>query len=146
MYTTSSCAKSLHSCPTLCDPVGCSPPGYSVHGILQARILEWVAMPSSRGSSRPRDQTCVTPALAGRFFTTSVPWEDPHYILSTYLFSNRKFETFGHLCPIFPSSGNHKSDLFSSMSLSVSQAQLSCNTMLVPGAHHSDSIFLYISK
>ena len=40
---------------TLCDPVDCSPPGSSVHGILQARILEWVAMPSSRRSSRPRD-------------------------------------------------------------------------------------------
>ena len=39
-------AKSLQSCPTLCDPIDCSPPGYSVHGILQARILEWVAMPS----------------------------------------------------------------------------------------------------
>ena len=39
------------SCPTLCDPVDCSPPGSSVHGILQARILEWVVMPSSRGSS-----------------------------------------------------------------------------------------------
>ena len=41
-------AKSLQSCPTLCDPVDCSPPGSSVHRILQARILEWVAMPSSR--------------------------------------------------------------------------------------------------
>ena len=39
------------SCPTLCDPVDCSPPGFSVHGILQARILEWVAMPFSGGSS-----------------------------------------------------------------------------------------------
>ena len=39
--------KSLQLCPTLCDPVDCSPPGSSVHGILQARILEWVAMPSS---------------------------------------------------------------------------------------------------
>ena len=45
------CAKSLQSCPTLWDPMDCSPPGSSVHGILQARILEWVAMPSSRGSS-----------------------------------------------------------------------------------------------
>ena len=44
-------AKSLQSCPTLCDPIDCSPPGSSVHGILQAGILEWVAMPSSRGSS-----------------------------------------------------------------------------------------------
>ena len=42
-------AKSLQSCPTLCDPMDCSPPGSSAHGILQARILEWVAMPSSRG-------------------------------------------------------------------------------------------------
>ena len=50
-------AKSLQSCPTLCEPLECNPPHYSVHGILQARILEWVAMPSSRGSSRPRDQT-----------------------------------------------------------------------------------------
>ena len=48
-------AKSLQLCPTLCDPMNYSPPGSSVHGILQARILEWVAMPSSRGSSPPRD-------------------------------------------------------------------------------------------
>ena len=45
--------------PTLCDPVDCSLPGFSVHGILQARILEWVAIPSSRGSSQPRDWTWV---------------------------------------------------------------------------------------
>ena len=44
------CAKSLQSCPTLCDPMDCSPPGSSVHGILRSRILEWVAMPS-RGSN-----------------------------------------------------------------------------------------------
>ena len=43
-----------------CDPMDCSPPGSSVHAILQARMLEWVAMPSSRGSSRPRDQNCVS--------------------------------------------------------------------------------------
>ena len=45
------------SCLTLCDPVDCSPPGLSLHGILQARTLEWVATPFSRGSSQPRDQT-----------------------------------------------------------------------------------------
>jgi len=50
-------SKSLHSCPSLCNPLDCSPPGSSVHGILQARILEWVTMPSSKGSSKPRDQT-----------------------------------------------------------------------------------------
>ena len=57
--------------------MNCSPPGSSVHGILQARILDWVAMPSSRGSSRRRDQTHVSmsPALAGGFFTTSATWE-----------------------------------------------------------------------
>ena len=49
------CAKSLHSCPTLCDSMDCSPPCSFVHGILQERILEWVAMPSSRESSQPRD-------------------------------------------------------------------------------------------
>ena len=51
------CAKSLQSCLTLCDPMDCSLPGSSVHGISQARILEWVAMPSSRGFSQPRDRT-----------------------------------------------------------------------------------------
>ena len=45
------CAKPLKSCPTLCDPMDCSPPGFSVHGILQARILEWVAISFSRGFS-----------------------------------------------------------------------------------------------
>ena len=53
-------AKSLKSCPTLCDPLDCSSPDSSVHRILQARILEWVAIPSSRGSSWPRDRTYVS--------------------------------------------------------------------------------------
>ena len=55
-------------CPTLCNPMDCSPPGSSVHGILQARILEWVAMPSSRGLSGPRDRTHIF-CTAGGFFT-----------------------------------------------------------------------------
>ena len=64
-------AKSLQSCPTLCDPKDCSLPDSSAHGILQARILEWVAVPSSRGAFWCRDRTlCLLPALAGRFFTT----------------------------------------------------------------------------
>ena len=53
--------------PTLCKPVDCSPPGSSVHGILQARILQWVAISFSRGSSRPRDRTWVS-RIAGRCF------------------------------------------------------------------------------
>ena len=55
-------------CLTFCDPTDCSLLGSSVHGILQARILEWVAFPFSRGSSQPRDRTWV-PCIAGRFFT-----------------------------------------------------------------------------
>ena len=51
--------KWAQSCPTLCDPVDCSLQGSSVHGIFQARVLEWVAISFSRGSSRPRDRTCV---------------------------------------------------------------------------------------
>ena len=54
------CAQSLQSCPTLCDSMTGTPPGFSVCGILQARILEWVAMPSSRGFSLSRDQTHVS--------------------------------------------------------------------------------------
>ena len=55
-------------CPTLWDPTGCSPPGSSVHWTLQARILEWVAIPFSRESSWPRDWTWVS-CISGRFFT-----------------------------------------------------------------------------
>ena len=54
------CAKSLQLCPTLSNPMDCSPSGSSVHGILQTRILEWVAMPSSIGSSQHRDQTQIS--------------------------------------------------------------------------------------
>ena len=54
------CAKSLQSCPALCEPMDCSPPGSSVHGILQARMLEWVATRSSRVSSQPRDRICIS--------------------------------------------------------------------------------------
>ena len=72
------CAKLLQSCPTLWDPMDCSPPGSSVHGLLQARILEWVAMPSSRGHSQPRNRTWVScsSCITGRFFTT-VPLRKP---------------------------------------------------------------------
>ena len=53
-------AKSIQSCPTLCNPMDCSPPGASVHRILQAILLEQVARLSSRGSSPPRDRTHVS--------------------------------------------------------------------------------------
>ena len=67
-------------CPTRCDPVDCSPPGSSVRGILQARILEWVAIPFSRGFSWHRDWTWVS-CIAGRVFTIWVTKEAPKYPL-----------------------------------------------------------------
>ena len=65
--------KVTQSCLTLCDPMD-----YTVHGILQARILEWVAMPSSRGSSQPRDRTRVS-HIAGGFFTSWATREAQEY-------------------------------------------------------------------
>ena len=64
--------KDAQSCPTLCDTMDCNPPGFTVHGIFQARILEWFAIPFSKGSSQPRDQTKVS-GIAGRFFTVWAP-------------------------------------------------------------------------
>ena len=63
--------KAEHPTLTLCNPMDCGPPGSSVHGILQAKILEWVAISSSRGSSQPRDSTSITcvSCMGGRSFT-----------------------------------------------------------------------------
>ena len=76
------CAKLRESCLTLCDPMEGSPPVSSVHEILQAEILEWVAMPSSRGSCWPRGWTMSLMSLrshasADVLCTTSDPWETP---------------------------------------------------------------------
>ena len=67
------CALCAQLCPTLCDPKDCSPPDSSVHRIFQARILEWVAISSSRESSQPELQhvSLASPSLAGGFFTTA---------------------------------------------------------------------------
>ena len=70
------------SCLTLCDPVDCSPPGSSVRGILQARILEWVVIPFSRRSSQPRDQTWVS-CTAGRFCLSEPP--SSHQLATIYI-------------------------------------------------------------
>ena len=69
--------KVTQSCPTLCNPMDCSPPGPSVHGISQTRILEWVAISFARVSSQPRDQTRVSyVSCIGRpLFTTAATWE-----------------------------------------------------------------------
>ena len=68
------CVLVAQSCLTLCDSMGCSPPGSSVHGILQTRILKWMALPFSRGSSQPRDWIWVS-RTAGRFLTIWTIWE-----------------------------------------------------------------------
>ena len=70
--------KVAQSCPTLCDSMDYSLPGSSVHGILQARILEWVAFPFSRRSSQPRDWNQVS-HTAGGFFTSWATWEAQEY-------------------------------------------------------------------
>ena len=78
------------SCPTLCDPVDCSLPSSSVHGILQAKILEWVAISFSRGSSRPRDWTRVS-CIGGRLFNLWATREAHSPWVSTGLFSASVF-------------------------------------------------------
>ena len=70
-------------CLTLCDPVDCSPPGYSIHRVFQARVLDWVAISFSRGSFRPRGWTQVS-HIAGRCFTIWAIREAPLYILIAY--------------------------------------------------------------
>ena len=70
-------SEAARSCPTLCDPMDCSLPGSPVHGIFQARVLEWVAISSSKVSSRPRDRTQVS-CIAGRHFTVWATREAPN--------------------------------------------------------------------
>ena len=70
----------IQTCPTLCNPMDCSLPGSSVHGILQARIIKWVDISFSRGSCQPRDQTLVS-FIADRFFTVWANREVCIYIL-----------------------------------------------------------------
>ena len=86
------------SCPTLCDPMDCSLPGSLVHGIFQARILEWAAISFSRGSSQPRDWTRVS-RIAGRRFTVwaisrvqlfVTPWTVAYHTPPSMGFSRQK--------------------------------------------------------
>ena len=117
-YWTIACVhpKSLQSCPTLCNPLDRSLPGSSVHGILQARILEWVAGPSSRGSSGPKDWIHVScgSCIALRFFTIE-PLGNHNGPLSSL---NFKLEVFlqSNLFSLVPQKPSHK---FSSILLST---------------------------
>ena len=85
-------------CPTFCDFMACSLPGSSVHGILQARILEGVAILLFRGSSQPRDQTCVS-CIAGRFF---IVWStrEMEWLKGTCIHTHKtiKYQFYFHSC------------------------------------------------
>ena len=83
-------AELFQSCPPLCDPVDCNPPCSCVLGILQARILDWVAMPCPRGSSRPRNWARVScsSCIKGGIFTTSATWETPMDTVSSVQISS----------------------------------------------------------
>ena len=74
-------------CPTLCDPIDYNPPGPSVHGILQARILEWVAILFSRGSSWPRDQTQVSCITDWLFTIWAIREAHPTTHTHTYIYA-----------------------------------------------------------
>ena len=102
------CACSvIQSCLTLCGPTDCSPPGSSLHEIFQARILEWVAKPSSRGSSKPWDQTPVScVSCIGRKIIYYTTWEA--LPLLTLLIADTKLLPLvpnSLFCPLFCKSG-----------------------------------------
>ena len=93
-------AQSLHSCLILCNSMDRSPPGFSVGGISQARALQWVARPSSRGSFQPRDRTFVSyvSCIGDSSLITSITWEAPSYrepstILSEHGMQKNAFPT-----------------------------------------------------
>ena len=101
LHTHKCVPSQLQSRVALCDPMGCSPPGSSVHGISQARILEWAAISSSRESSRPRDGTRNPLCLLhwqGGFFSTSTTWEDPPRPADTHIHTHTFTYTHTYLC------------------------------------------------
>ena len=109
------CAQSAQSCPTLCDPMDCSLPGSSVYGIFQARILKWIAIVFSRGSSQPRDQTHVScvPCIGRVILYHWAAWEAHYLVLGTvntlfYIINTIKLWSFAYFTgegnPGFPES------------------------------------------
>ena len=84
-----------HLCLTVCNPTGCSPPGSSVPGVLQVGIQEWVAIPISRGSSRPRDRTRVSCSV-GRFFTIWATTE-ALYVYYAYGYMHMHIHAYTHM-------------------------------------------------
>ena len=113
------CAKSVQSCPTLCDPMDYSQPGSSVHGILQERILEWVAISFSMGSTQPRDRTYVSyfscTGIGSRFSTTSTTWEAPYIRVYIYIFFPQSSSFFSTYCMLIKVNTCRKRNIWSSM-------------------------------
>ena len=83
------------SCLTICDPVDCSLPGSSVHGILQARILKWIVIPFSRGSSQPRDRTQISCIAATRGAPVFLPgnFHGQRSLVDYSLWSRKELDT-----------------------------------------------------
>ena len=90
------CVLAAQLCPTLCNPMDCSPPGSPVHGILQARIMEWVAISFSRGSSRPRDRTRISCITGGCFtiLATREAWSESHSVMSDSLWPHGLYSSW----------------------------------------------------
>ena len=112
------------SCPTLCNPMDYSPPGSPVHGISQARILEWVAISFSSVSSRPRDWTRVS-CMAGGFFTTEPPGKPYNNVIFSLTVKWDKRSTWG----LLPSS-NHSLNR-SLKDLSIGSYQIPVSQMAI---------------
>ena len=126
-------AKSLHLCLTLCIPIDCSLPGSPVHGILQARILECVAISYSRRSSQPRDWTSISSSsyVAGGFFPVE-PLGKPDTQLSSSKWESQDSNPYGAINPktLF--------QLIASVSSSYKfrDANKNGNTLLFSSLHH----------
>ena len=118
-------AKLLPSCLTLCHPMDYSPPGSSVHGVLQTRILEWVAIPFSRGSSRPRDRTSVSCIFCMGRWVDSLPLVPTEKL--SMIYSSGKKENFPSRPVSFPSQTSRT--LFTVHSLGFFLAMLFCESV-----------------
>ena len=135
--------------PTLWDPMDCSPPGSSVYGLLQARILEWVAMPSSRGSSRPRDRTC----RLLHWQMSSLPLAPPEKTIATQQpktphwnqYEREMFVASSFVPQSGPATGNQVPDSFPSVPVGTfSHGPTQClfsshfKLLVSPQPHHSE--------